>query len=89
MTYNANDEAFAEGCPRLSVVPRRDDGEDVEHDKRADGGDEVDWTATELVYKKGEKEILAQRQRLHAAVDAELRLGIRQANVVHDVFEII
>jgi hypothetical protein len=89
LTYNADDEAFAKRSPWRRIVSRGNDGEDVEHDKGSDGGNEIDWTATELVDQECEEEILAQCQCLHATVDAELRMGIRQTNVVHDVFQVI
>jgi hypothetical protein len=88
-TYDADDEALAETILRRGIVPCGDDGEDIEDDERADRGNEVDRSTTKLVDQESEDEVLAQRQRLHATVDTKLCLRIRQANVIHNVLEVV
>lgn len=88
-TYDADDEAFTERGTGSCIVARGNDGEDVEHDESSDCGDEVDGATTEFVDEEGEEEVFAQGEGFHAAVDAELRVGICQADVIHDVFEVV
>ena len=66
-------------------VPSRDDGEDVEADERSNRRDEVDRATTQLIDQECETEVLDERNGLHAAVDTELSLRVRHANVVHDI----
>jgi hypothetical protein len=86
---DGHDEAFAQPICGRDFVARRDDGEDVEYDKGPDCRDEVNGPPTKLVDEEGEEEVLAERQRLHAAVDTELSLGIRHPNTIHDVLQIV
>lgn len=88
-TYDADDEAFAERSTGSYIVTRGNNSEDVEHDKSSDCGDEVDGATAEFVDEEGEKEVFAEGEGFHAAVDAELRVGICQADVVHDVLEVV
>lgn len=88
-TYNTDNKPFAERGPRLNVVSGRNDSEDVEHNERSDRGNKVDWTSTKLVNQEGEKEVFTQRQSLHTTVDSKLCLGIREADVVHHVLQVI
>jgi hypothetical protein len=88
-TYDADDEALSETILRRGIVPCGDDGEDIEDEERSDRGNEVDRSTTKLVNQESEDEVLAQRQGLHATVDTKLCLRIRQANVIHNVLQIV
>jgi hypothetical protein len=88
-TYNTDDEPFAKRGTWLDVVSSRNNSEDVEHNERTDRGDQVDRTSTKLINQKGKEEVLAQRQRLHTTIYTELCLWIRQAHIIHDIFEVI
>ena len=84
-----DDEGVAEGVVRRDLVPRRHDGPQVEHDGGADGRDEVQRPAAEDVDEEGEQDVEDEALALHPAVDAQLRLRVRDAHAVHDVLEVV
>ena len=87
--YDTSDESFSKSMLRRNSVPRRYDGEDVEHDKRPYCGNKVYRSSTKLVNEERETEVFNQRKGFHAAVDAELCLRIRKSYVIHHILQVV